>query len=293
MRILVTGSSGQLGTDVAEILRGSHDLLALKKSDLDIADLAAVEEVVERFSPAVVVNCAAYTGVDDCEEMRRQAYSVNVTGPKNLALCVSRHGGKLIHVSTDYVFDGNRAVPNPYVEEDEPAPISYYGQTKLEGERAIGEVTERCIIIRTAWLYGMVGRNFPKTILRLAIQDPKKTINVVNDQFGSLTWSHRLAQQIVRLIEVDGHGIYHATAHGFSSWYDGALTFLNLMGVPHNLRPCSSAEYPTRAVRPKNSILGNRRLKSEGLDCMRPWKEDLEQFVELHREHLMREAQGE
>jgi dTDP-4-dehydrorhamnose reductase len=179
------------------------------------------------------------------------------------------------------------------VEEDEPAPISYYGQTKLEGERAIGEVTERCIIIRTAWLYGMVGRNFPKTILRLAIQDPKKTINVVNDQFGSLTWSHRLAQQIVRLIEVDGHGIYHATAHGFSSWYDGALTFLNLMGVPHNLRPCSSAEYPTRAVRPKNSILGNRRLKSEGLDCMRPWKEDLEQFVELHREHLMREAQGE
>jgi dTDP-4-dehydrorhamnose reductase len=293
MRILVTGSSGQLGSDVVEILRGRHDILARKRSDLDIADLAAVEKVMESFTPAIVINCAAYTRVDDCEEQRQLAFTVNATGPENLALCVSRYGGKLIHISTDYVFDGARKAPSPYAEEDEPAPVSYYGQTKLEGERVIRELAQRCIIVRTAWLYGVVGRNFPKTILKLAIQDPKKTIKVVNDQFGSLTWSYRLARQIARLIEVDGQGIYHAAAEGYSSWYEGAVTFLKLMGVPHNVHPCTSAEYPTRAVRPRNSILENRRLKMEGISCMRPWEEDLEEFVALNREGLMREAKDE
>jgi dTDP-4-dehydrorhamnose reductase len=293
MKILVTGSSGQLGTDIAEILSGKHDVLALKRSDLDIADPAAVEKVVESFTPAVVINCAAYTRVDDCEEQRQLAFTANVTGPKNLAFCVSRCGGKLIHISTDYVFDGNRTLPNPYVEEDEPAPVSYYGQTKLEGERVIRELTEHWIIVRTAWLYGAVGRNFLKTILRLTIQDPNKKIKVVNDQFGSLTWSYRLAKQIARLIAVDGRGIYHATAEGYSSWYDVAATFSNLMGLPNNVHPCTSAEYPTRAVRPKNSILENRRIKREGLNCMRPWQEDLEQFIALCRERLIREARDE
>jgi dTDP-4-dehydrorhamnose reductase len=282
-----------LGTDVVEILRGTHVILARKRSGLDIADLAAVEKVMLSFTPAIVINCAAYTRVDDCEEQRQLAFTVNVTGPKNLALCVSRYGGKLIHISTDYVFDGARTAPNPYVEEDEPAPVSYYGQTKLEGERVMRELAQHCIIVRTAWLYGVVGRNFPKTILKLAIQDPQKTIKVVNDQFGSLTWSYRLARQIARLIEVDGQGIYHATAEGYSSWYEGAVTFLKLMGVPHNVHPCTSAQYPTRAVRPRNSILENRRLKMESINCMRPWEEDLEEFVALNRERLMREAKDE
>jgi dTDP-4-dehydrorhamnose reductase len=293
MKILVTGSSGQLGTDVVQILRETNTVLARNRSELDISDPAAVEKVLESLSPDIVINCAAYTRVDDCEELIQEAYSVNATGPKNLALCVSRYGGKLIHVSTDYVFDGNRAVPNPYVEEDEPAPLSYYGQTKLEAERIVQEISERWIIIRTAWLYGTVGRNFPKTILRLAVQDSKKTIKVVNDQFGSLTWTYRLARQIARLIELDGQGIYHATAEGYSNWYEVAVSFLRLMGVPHNVHPCTSAEYQTRAVRPRNSILENRRLKIEGIDCMRPWEEDLEQFVGLYRERLMREAKGE
>jgi dTDP-4-dehydrorhamnose reductase len=293
MKILVTGSSGQLGTDVVEILRGKHEVLARKRSDLDIADPIALEKSVESFTPAIVINCAAYTRVDDCEEQRQLAFTANVTGPKNLALCVSRYGGKLIHISTDYVFDGNRTAPNPYVEEDEPAPVSYYGQTKLEGERVIRELTEHCMIVRTAWLYGAVGRNFLKTILRLTIQDPQKKLKVVNDQFGSLTWSYRLAQQIARLIEVDGQGIYHATAEGYSSWYEGAATLLKLMEVPHNVYPCTSAEYPTRAVRPGNSILENRRLKTEGINCMRPWQEDLEYYVALYRERLISEAKGE
>jgi dTDP-4-dehydrorhamnose reductase len=290
VKILITGSKGQLGSDAVEVLRESHDVLAMGRSELDITDSAAVEPVVEGFRPDVVLNCAAFTRVDDCEEQRALAFAVNVTGPKNLALCIHNHGGKLIQISSDYVFDGARTVPDPYVESDEPAPVSYYGQTKLEGERIIREVTERWLIVRTAWVYGAVGRNFPKTILRLAVKGPQKEIRVVNDQFGSLTWSFRLARQIERLIEVDGHGIYHATAEGYCTWYEAAATFLKLMGVAHNLNPCTSNQYPTRAIRPGNSIMENHRLKEAGINCMRHWEEDLEQFVALFRDRLIREA---
>ena len=293
MKILVTGSNGQLGTDAAAILRVSHDVLAMGRAELDITDSAAVETVVEGFRPAVILNCAAYTRVDDCEVERAPAFAVNVTGPKNLAHCVQNHGGTLIHISTDYVFDGLRAVPNPYVEDDEPAPVSYYGRTKLESERVILDVTDRYMIVRTAWIYGAVGRNFPKTILRLALKDPQKEIRVVNDQFGSLTWSFRLARQIERLIEVDGRGIYHATAEGYGTWYEVAATFLKQMGVAHRVSPCTSDQYPTRAVRPRNSIMENHRLKELGINGMRPWEEDLEQFIALFRDRLICEALGE
>jgi dTDP-4-dehydrorhamnose reductase len=293
LKILVTGSNGQLGTDTAAILRVSHDVLAMGRAELDITDSAAVETVVEGFRPAVILNCAAYTRVDDCEVQQALAFAVNVTGPKNLALCVQKHCGTLIHISTDYVFDGLRAVPNPYVEDDEPAPVSYYGQTKLESERVIQDVTDRYLIVRTAWIYGAMGRNFPKTILRLALKDPQKEIRVVNDQFGSLTWSFRLARQIERLIEVDGRGIYHATAEGYGTWYEVAATFLRRKGVAHRVSPCTSDQYPTRAVRPRNSIMENQRLKEAGINGMRPWEEDLEQFIALFRDRLIREALGE
>jgi dTDP-4-dehydrorhamnose reductase len=290
VKILVTGSNGQLGTDSVAVLGTTHDVTALKRSDLNITDPAAVEQVVKALRPAVVLNCAAFTRVDDCEEQRSLAFAVNVTGPKNLARCVQRYGGKLIQISTDYVFDGRREVPNPYVEEDEPAPVSYYGQSKLEGERVIQEETDRCVIVRTAWVYGIAGRNFPKTILRLALKGPQKEIRVVNDQFGSPTWSFRLARQIERLIEVDGHGIYHATAEGYGTWYEAAAAFLQRMRVAHNLSPCTSEQYPTRAIRPRNSIMENQRLKEAGINCMCHWEEDLEQFVTLFRDRLIREA---
>ena len=293
MKIIVTGSNGQLGTDSVQILSETHEVVAMGRSDLDITELTSVEQVVERFRPAVILNCAAYTRVDDCEEQRALAFAVNVSGPKNLALCAQKYGGKLIHISTDYVFDGARTVPNPYVEDDEPAPVSYYGQTKLESERVIRDVTDRWIIVRTAWVYGAVGRNFPKTILRLALKEPQREIRVVNDQFGSPTWSFRLARQIERLIEVDGRGIYHAAAEGYCTWYEAAATFLKLIGVAQKVSPCTSDQYPTRAVRPGNSIMDNHRLKAEGINCMRHWKEDLEQFVTLFRDRLIHEALGE
>ncbi len=291
MKILVTGGNGQLGSDSAEVLGGTHNVLALGRLDLDITDPAAVEKIVEGFRPAVILNCAAYTRVDDCEIQRELAFAVNVNGPRNLALCAQKFGGKLVHISTDYVFDGARAAPNPYVEEDEPAPVSAYGQSKLEGERAIQEVTDSCLIVRTAWLYGIVGRNFLKTILRLALSDPQREFRVVNDQFGSLTWSYRLARQIAYLIEIDGRGTYHATAEGYSTWYEVAATFLKLMGVVHRVSPCTSDQYPTRAVRPTNSILENQRLKAAGINFMRPWGEDLDEFVTRFRDRLICEGE--
>jgi dTDP-4-dehydrorhamnose reductase len=203
MKVLVTGSNGQLGMDAVEILGKSCDVAAMRRADLDITDLKAVERAVRDLEPEIVLNCAAYTRVGDCEENKELAFAVNVTGPKHLAICVQKYGGKLIHISTDYVFDGLRPIPIPYVEDDEPAPISYYGQTKLEGERFVREITDRFMIVRTAWLYGTEGRNFPKTILRVTLTDPQKEIRVVNDQFGSPTWSYRLAQQIVRLISAN------------------------------------------------------------------------------------------
>ncbi len=290
MKILVTGGKGQLGTDAVEVLGESHEVLAAGRSEADITDSAAVDRLVAGFRPDVVLNCAAYTRVDDCEVQRGRAFAVNVTGPGNLARSIQRYGGKLIHISTDYVFDGMREVPKPYVEDDEPAPVSYYGQTKLEGERIVRELTERWLIVRTAWLYGIAGRNFPKTILRLALKDPGRELKVVNDQFGSLTWSFRLARQIERLIELDGHGLYHATAEGYSSWYEVAAAFLKRMGVAHKVSPCSSDQYPTRAARPGNSILENQRLKAAGINGMHHWEEDLERFVALFRDRLIREA---
>jgi dTDP-4-dehydrorhamnose reductase len=290
MKILVTGGRGQLGTDAAAVLRGTHEVLARGRSDLDITDPVVIENMVDGFRPEVILNCAAYTRVDDCEVQRELAFAVNVTGPTHLARCSRKYGAKLVHISTDYVFDGKRTVPNPYVEGDEPAPVSYYGETKLEGERVIQELTDHYMIIRTAWVYGAAGHNFPKTILRLAMKDPQKEIRVVNDQYGSLTWSYRLAWQIARLIEADGRGIYHATAEGYCTWFESAATFLKRMGVPHNVSPCTSDQYPTRAIRPRNSIMENHRLKMAGINCMNHWEEDLEQFIDLFRERLMREA---
>lgn len=290
MRILVAGAKGQLGSDCVEVLSNEHELLALDLPEWDILNLAQMEETMEDFSPECVLNCAAYTRVDDCETHKDLAFAINVTGPKNLALCAHRWNATMIHISTDYVFDGKKPVPLPYVENDPTAPVSYYAVTKFESERIVRETCKKHMIIRTAWLYGIVGLNFPKTMLRLTLQDPARKIKVVNDQFGSPTWSRRLATQIGRLIEARGQGVYHATAEGYCSWYEFAVAFLERMGLDHHLVPCTSDEYPTPAARPKNSILENQSLKAQSLNCMNPWQEDLDAFVSLYGNRLVLEA---
>jgi dTDP-4-dehydrorhamnose reductase len=293
MKILICGATGQLGTDCRRVLGRDHEVTSAASHQLDITDPSQVNSWVEDLHPEVIVNCAATTAVDACETRPDLAWEVNAKGPGNLARAARRSGAHVIHISTDYVFDGKRPLPHPYVETDETHPISCYGKAKLAGEMAVKEATDDHTILRTAWLYGITGHNFLKTMLRLALNNPGREIKVVNDQFGSPTWSRRLALQIKRLIEVRGHGIYHATAEGYTTWYRLAVSFLDRMGVPHRVVPCTTAEYPTPAARPVNAILENRRLKEAGINVMEDWQDDVTRFADAFKDQLLKEARGD
>ena len=292
MKILITGAGGQLGRDCVARLESVHRVVACTSGELDITDREQVDAVFRRNRPEVVINCAAYTAVDRCEEENNRCFEVNGIGPGILAAQCRAGNARLIHISTDYVFDGNRPVPTPYCEDDPVNPLSAYGRSKLAGEMAITEsMTDYCIL-RTAWLYGMGGGNFLKTILRLALSRPDRPLKIVNDQFGSLTWTARLAEQIEVLIDNRKTGIMHATAEGFSSWFEGAVFFLRAMGVEADLGPCTTKEYPTPAHRPANSILENKRLKNAGLNRMVPWQQDVQAFASQNRQALLDEVQA-
>ena len=263
---------------------------AVDRDALDITRADAVDAAIQRFRPAVVINCAAYTQVDQCESRPRDARQVNARGPANLARSVAKAGGHLVHISTDYVFAGRKPVPEPYDENDRPNPVSCYGQTKFEGEEIIRQTTPHHLIVRTSWLYGMNGANFLKTILGRALHHPAREIRVVDDQFGSPTWSWGLALQLARLISAGWHGTCHASAEGHGSWYALARLFLQHMQVPHKIVPCTSQAYVTAARRPQNSILANNRLKAGGLNMMPDWREDLARFVTAFRNRLIAEC---
>jgi len=293
MKIVILGGKGQLGSDCTKVLKEIHDVMSVDLDELDITDISQVEAAAGNFGADVIVNCAGFTRVDDCETEKELACKVNVEGPGNLAVAAKNQGAQLIHISTDYVFDGRKRAPEPYTEKDDPNPISYYGVTKLAAEEAIRRTIDNHIILRTAWLYGIRGQNFLKTMLTLALKDPQREIKIVNDQFGSPTWSYRLALQIERLIESGVNGTFHATSEGYCTWYGLATYFLGKMGVPHSFVPCTTAEYPTPAVRPMNSILENRRLKEAGINLMQGWKSDVEEFVFRFRDRLINETREE
>jgi dTDP-4-dehydrorhamnose reductase len=284
---MITGAGGQLGQDCLRVFGEDHRVSALGHRELDITRQASVAETVENIRPDLIINCAAHTGVDACESEETLARELNISGPRILAQSAVRCGSLLVHISTDYVFDGQKPIADGYVEDDEPRPLSVYGKTKLAGERAVREETEHHIIVRTAWLYGIQGHNFLKTMLKLTHANPSREFKVVSDQSGSPTWSYRLALQIEKLVEKNARGIYHATAEGVCTWYDLAAYFLEKMNVPHRLVPCTSEEFPTAAVRPKNSILENRRLKEAGINIMEPWQEDVAQYAEQYAEQLL------
>lgn len=292
MKVLITGSKGQLGSDCMSLFEKDCELVGVDLGEIDITDYADVEKIVGGVSPDVIVNCAAYTNVDSAESEREAAWQVNVEGPRNLAEAVAKRASCLVHVSTDYVFDGKKEIPDTYTEDDEPNPTSWYGVTKLEGERAVIEASDRYMIVRPAWMYGIHGGNFFKTMLRLALKNPGKEIKVVDDQFGSPTWSWSLALQIKKLIEVKGQGIYHTTAKGYCTWYEAAEYFLEKMGVEHRIVPCTTEDYPTPAIRPKNSILNNARLKDDNIDMMPHWKSDIDLYAVRFKGRLINELKG-
>ncbi len=290
MKILITGGQGQLGHDVETLLATHHTVTAFGSKELDISKHSVVDSIIAAERPDVLINCAAYTAVDNCETEKEQAFSVNAKGPENLAIAMKAIDGRLIHISTDYVFDGYKPVSDSYSETDTTQPLSEYGRSKLGGEDAITAISSNHLILRTAWLYGHRGNNFLKTMLRLSLADPTRELRVVNDQYGSLTWTHTLAKQIENVLPDTLQGIAHATATNSSTWYEGACYFLNAMDVPFTISPCSTAEYPTPAHRPSKSILENSRLQRAGLSVFNSWQEDIDHFVSLHRDALIVEC---
>jgi dTDP-4-dehydrorhamnose reductase len=291
LRILVTGANGLLGMDCTSILSKAHFVIPLTHTELDISDDKQVKDRLTDIHPDVIVNCAAYTHVDGCESHTEEARRVNALGPKLLTRVSGGIGAYLVHLSTDYVFDGKRPNRQPYVEGDRPAPPSVYGQTKLEGEEAVREGNSQHLIVRTGWLYGVHGSSFPRSILRQALRGG--ALRVVDDQYGSPTWSESLAQQIKLLIERRVLGTVHATARGYCTWFGFAVALLEMMNVTTEVSPCATSEFPRPAPRPANSILENARLAGLDLDRMPHWRCGLQGFVEKHGERFRKECQEE
>jgi dTDP-4-dehydrorhamnose reductase len=257
MRILITGGAGMLGQAVAATAtRLGHDVIALSRAELDITDADHVRRVIAAAEPRAVVNCAAWTDVDGAETAQDAATRVNGTGAGNVARAAQEIGARVVHVSTDYVFDGAKG--EPWVESDPVAPIGAYGRSKLAGELEVATAAAEHAIVRTAWLFGAGGRNFVDTML--ALGDERDEVDVVADQVGSPTWSVHLAEGLVELAERCGDvGIFHAAGAGACSWFELAVEVFDRAGVRCRVRPTTSDRFPRRARRPAYSVLGSER----------------------------------
>ena len=254
MRVLVTGSNGQLGQSLQAITTNAKHSFEYKNSrELDIADELKVAKTFEKNNFDYCINCAAYTAVDKAESEPNKAFAVNVTGVENLAKVCLKHDVILIHISTDFVFDGMKTTP--YTEEDTPNPINTYGKTKLQGEQVVQELLAKYFIIRTSWLYSEYGSNFVKTMVRLGKE--RDELQVVNDQFGTPTYAGYLAKVILHIINSSSkeYGLYHYSNEGECSWFDFAEEIFRISSIDITLKGISTAEYPTAAERPVYSVL--------------------------------------
>lgn len=292
MKILLTGANGQLGSECKEVLKSDYEIIATDKEELDITSWDKVIMSIDQLSPDIILNCAAFTNIDECETEREVSERINVEGARNLAQGAARYDKTIVHISSDFVFNGRKRLPQPYFEDDPMGPLSFYGSTKMESEMAVKQNVPNYIIIRSGWLYSINGDNFIREIFRLALKKGQESLRVVNDQFGSPTWSYRLAQQIKLLIDNRKDGIYHATSEGYCSKYEWAKYLLEKIEIKIPVLSCTTKEYPTPAIRPVNSILENRQLKSEGLNIMPNWQKDLDIFIDKYGEQLLKREEG-
>ncbi|MDE6126518.1 MAG: dTDP-4-dehydrorhamnose reductase [Muribaculaceae bacterium] len=281
MKVLVTGANGQLGSALRRLLDKEMpgEAIYASKEDLDLTDAAAVEEYVRGNEVTHIVNCAAYTAVDRAEEEKRECALVNTDAVKNLAAAADLLGAKIIHISTDYVFDGTNH--RPYRESDKVNPISQYGTTKRKGETALLALAPESIIIRTAWLYSDTGHNFVKTILAMA--DKQDRIRVVCDQIGTPTYARDLARAILAILKSHQWvaGIYHFTDEGAASWYDFAKAIVRIAGKRAEVEPIPTEDFPTPASRPAYSILDRSRIKATYGVAIPHWEEALADCIKL------------
>ena len=278
MKVFVTGASGQLGYDVChELDRRGIVHKGVSSKELDIRDGAAVKRELEEYNPDVVVHGAAYTKVDKAEDEPELCADINAAGTRNIAEACAMIGAKLLYISTDYVFPGTG---EKFYEPDDPTgPLSVYGRTKLAGEKAVKELLTRYYIVRISWVFGLNGNNFVKTMLRLA--ETNDTVRVVADQVGSPTYTADLAPLLCDMIQTEKYGTYHATNEGVCSWAEFAEEIFRLAGKKTKVERISTAEYPTRAVRPLNSRMSKEKLRREGFNPLPDWREAVKNYLSL------------
>lgn len=277
MKVFVTGVKGQLGYDVVnELEKRGHAAIGVDIEDLDITDAAAVNKMITEAAPEAVIHCAAWTAVDAAEDNEEKCRQVNVNGTENIAKVCKKLNCKMMYISTDYIFDGKGTRP---WEPDDPVttPLNVYGQTKYEGELAVRNNVEKFFIVRIAWVFGK-GKNFIKTMLNLAKTHDHLT--VVNDQYGTPTYTYDLARLLVDMIETDKYGNYHATNEGgYITWYDFACEIFRQAGIDIEVEPVNSAQYAAKAKRPENSRMNKQKLVDNGFEPLPDWKDALKRYL--------------
>ncbi len=279
MKILVTGVNGQLGHDVMnELAKRGIEGVGTDVDNMDVTDAAACQRVIKEVGPDAVMHCAAYTAVDAAEENVDLCRRINADGTRNIAAVCKELDIPMMYISTDYVFDGQGT--RPWEPDDERHPLNVYGQTKYEGELAVEELLEKYFTIRIAWVFGVNGKNFIKTMLRLGKERGK--VSVVNDQIGSPTYTYDLARLLVDMILTDKYGRYHATNEGLCSWYEFACEILKKAGMDDvQVTPVTSAEFPAKAARPSNSRMSKEKLTENGFERLPSWQDALERYLKL------------
>lgn len=281
MKTLIIGCNGQLGHDMVSVFKTEgHITQGIDLPDMDITNRTSAETTIKEINPDIIINCAAFTAVDDCENNEETAHAVNAGGVANIANAAESIDAPLVHFSTDYVFDGLKK--SPYIESDVTNPQSVYGKSKLEGEHNLIKSTGKYFIFRISWLYGRHGNNFVKTIRRVALQKLKNNepLKVVNDQFGTPTSSISVCKQILPVISTNNFGIYHCTNEGECTWFDFAGYIIKHLNITVEIIPCTTAEFPRPAPRPPYSVLENNHLKSLGLNNMPHWNKAFKTFIE-------------
>ncbi|MGG4287978.1 dTDP-4-dehydrorhamnose reductase [Priestia megaterium] len=282
MKILVTGYSGQLGYDVVRYGRTQGlNMIGISSKDVDLSLEKEVASYIENITPDAIIHCAAYTAVDQAEEDTEKCWDINVNGTKYLSNAAKSVKAKFMYISTDYVFNGEGQ--DSFKETDSPMPIGYYGKTKYEGEKLVQQILEEWFIVRISWVFGVNGNNFIKTMLRLS--DTHKQLNVVGDQFGSPTYTFDLAKLLIEMIQSTEYGIYHATNEGFCSWAEFAKEIFKESNKNVEVTSISSEQYPTRAMRPKNSRMSKSKLVENGFTSLPTWEDAVRRYLkELKQE---------
>lgn len=277
MKVLVTGAKGQLGTDLMnELEKRGIESIGVDVQEMDITDREACMRVISESKADAVIHCAAYTAVDAAEDNVDLCRKINGEGTRNVALACQATGAKMMYISTDYVFDGQGT--RPWEPDDNRSPLNVYGQTKYEGELAVEELVEKFFTVRIAWVFGVAGKNFIKTMLRLGKE--RGAVSVVDDQVGSPTYTYDLARLLVDMIQTDYYGRYHATNEGFCSWYEFACEIFRQAGMDEvKVTPVSSDQFPVKAVRPANSRMSKAKLEENGFEPLPTWQDALGRFL--------------